>query len=72
MGGAQPLAATMAGASLLAVECRRSRIAKRVETGYIDAEAGSLDEALAMIEERREEKPQADFGWHCSAISSMC
>jgi urocanate hydratase len=50
MGGAQPLAATMAGASLLAVECRQSRIAKRVETGYVDAEARTLDEALAMIE----------------------
>src|SRR5258707_11757989 len=50
MGGAQPLAATIAGASLLAVECRQSRIAKRVETGYIDAEARSLDEALAMLE----------------------
>ncbi len=50
MGGAQPLAATMAGASLLAVECRQSRIAKRLETGYIDAEARTLDDALAMIE----------------------
>jgi urocanate hydratase len=50
MGGAQPLAATMAGASLLAVECRRSRIAKRIETGYIDAEARDLNDALAMIE----------------------
>jgi urocanate hydratase len=53
MGGAQPLAATMAGASLLAVECRHSRIRKRLETGYIDAEARSLDEALAMIETSR-------------------
>jgi urocanate hydratase len=53
MGGAQPLAATMAGASLLAVECRRSRIAKRLETGYIDAEARTLDEALAMLESAR-------------------
>jgi urocanate hydratase len=50
MGGAQPLAATMAGASLLAVECRQSRIAKRLETGYIDAEARTLNDALAMIE----------------------
>jgi urocanate hydratase len=50
MGGAQPLAATMAGASLLAVECRQSRIAKRLETGYIDAQARTLDEALAMLE----------------------
>ena len=50
MGGAQPLAATMAGACLLAVECRRSRIRRRLESGYLDREAGSLDEALAIIE----------------------
>jgi len=50
MGGAQPLAATMAGANLLAVECRPSRIAKRLETGYIDAQARTLDEALTMLE----------------------
>jgi urocanate hydratase len=52
MGGAQPLAATMAGASLLAVECRQSR------TGYIDAEASSLDDALAMLEtSKKQRKP---------------
>jgi urocanate hydratase len=50
MGGAQPLAATMAGASMLAVECRSSRIAKRIETGYIDTEARTLSEALALLE----------------------
>src|SRR5712675_3623159 len=50
MGGAQPLAATMAGANMLAVECRRSRIAKRLETGYVDAQAKSIDEALAMLD----------------------
>jgi urocanate hydratase len=50
MGGAQPLAATMAGASLLAVECRPSRIAKRLETRYIDAQARTLNEALTMLE----------------------
>jgi urocanate hydratase len=50
MGGAQPLAATMAGFSMLAVECRQSRIAKRLETGYVDAQAKSLDEALAMLD----------------------
>jgi urocanate hydratase len=49
MGGAQPLAATLAGASMLAVECRDSRIAKRLETGYVDARADSLDEALGII-----------------------
>ena len=49
MGGAQPLAATMAGASMLAVECQRARIEKRLETGYLDRRAHSLEEALAII-----------------------
>ncbi len=53
MGGAQPLAATMAGASLLAVECQPSRIEKRIETGYLDQWTRDLDEALAMIAEAR-------------------
>jgi len=50
MGGAQPLAATMAGASMLAVECQPSRIEMRLKTGYLDAQATDLDEALAIIE----------------------
>ena len=50
MGGAQPLAATMAGASLLAVECRPSRIDKRLETGYLDHAASNLDQALELIQ----------------------
>ncbi|HEX4387172.1 MAG TPA: urocanate hydratase [Steroidobacteraceae bacterium] len=50
MGGAQPLAATMAGASMLAIECRPERIAKRLQTKYLDREARTLDEALALIE----------------------
>ena len=54
MGGAQPLAATMAGANMLAVECRQSRIAKRLETGYVDVQAGSLDEALAMLDSAKQ------------------
>ncbi|MDF2095145.1 urocanate hydratase [Aquibaculum arenosum] len=49
MGGAQPLAATMAGASMLAVECQPSRIEKRLETGYLDRSSQDLDEALAII-----------------------
>jgi urocanate hydratase len=53
MGGAQPLAATMAGASMLAIECRPERIAKRLQTRYLDVEAKTLDEALAMLEESR-------------------
>ena len=50
MGGAQPLAATMAGASMLAIECRPDRIQKRLDTGYLDRRAASLDEALALID----------------------
>ncbi|MBW6399404.1 urocanate hydratase [Roseomonas sp. HJA6] len=50
MGGAQPLAATMAGASMIAVECQPSRIEMRLRTRYLDARAETLDEALAMVE----------------------
>ena len=58
MGGAQPLAATMAGASLLAVECSPSRIDMRLRTRYLDRAAQTLDEALAMIAAaKREGKP---------------
>ena len=49
MGGAQPLAAVMAGAHCLAIECQESRIEKRLETRYLDRRAGSLDEALEII-----------------------
>ncbi|WP_309750909.1 urocanate hydratase [Novosphingobium sp.] len=49
MGGAQPLAATMAGASCLAIECQRSRIEMRLRTGYVDHMAETLDEAMALI-----------------------
>ena len=50
MGGAQPLAATMAGASLIAIECQPSRIEMRLKTRYLDARAASFDEALKMVE----------------------
>ncbi|MCG8361387.1 MAG: urocanate hydratase, partial [Kiloniellales bacterium] len=50
MGGAQPLAATMAGASMLAIECRPSRIQMRLDTGYLDKSCDDLDEALQIIE----------------------
>ncbi len=55
MGGAQPLAATMAGASCLAVECQASRIAFRLRTKYIDVQADDLDHALALLERARQE-----------------
>ncbi|MDN2565915.1 urocanate hydratase [Aquibium sp. A9E412] len=49
MGGAQPLAAAMAGAACLAVECDESRIDFRLRTRYLDEKTDSVDEALAMI-----------------------
>jgi len=56
MGGAQPLAATMNGAACLAVEVDRARIAKRLQTGYVDEMAESLDEALLSLQTARELK----------------
>src|SRR6202521_3025229 len=56
MGGAQPLASTMAGASMLAVECRPSSIEFRLRTGYVDVQARDLDEALAIIGKATAEK----------------
>src|ERR1041385_852671 len=50
MGGAQPLAATMAGASMLAIECRQSRIDMRLRTGYLDCQAASIDDAIAQLQ----------------------
>ncbi|MGO4739360.1 urocanate hydratase [Bosea sp. 2KB_26] len=49
MGGAQPLAATMAGASMIAIECKPSSIEFRLRTGYLDEKADSVDEALEII-----------------------
>ncbi len=58
MGGAQPLAAVMAGASCLAIECQASRIEMRLRTGYLDRTAADLDEALAIIDAScRDRKP---------------
>ncbi len=53
MGGAQPLAATMAGASCLAIECRQSSIDFRLRTRYVDVCAKTLDEALSILDEAR-------------------
>jgi urocanate hydratase len=62
MGGAQPLAATMAGASMLAVECRPERIQKRLDTRYLDVRADTLDEALALIGRRTRERKAISVG----------
>jgi len=50
MGGAQPLAATMAGYCMIAVECDESRIDFRIRTGYVDKKATSLDEAMTLLQ----------------------
>src|SRR6201996_1086398 len=62
MGGAQPLAATMAGASCLAVECQASRIEMRLKTRYLDLRADTLDEALAIIDRSVAEKKPVSVG----------
>ncbi len=56
MGGAQPLAATFAGASSLTIECQQSRIEFRLKTRYVDEQASSLDDALARIARYTAEK----------------
>ncbi|MDI9239149.1 urocanate hydratase [Lysobacter sp. LF1] len=50
MGGAQPLAASLAGACSLNIECQQSRIDMRLRTRYVDEQAKDLDDALARIE----------------------
>ena len=50
MGGAQPLAATMAGASIIAIECDPTRIEMRLATGYLDRKASSIEEARKILE----------------------
>jgi urocanate hydratase len=62
MGGAQPLAAVMAGASCLAVECQPSRIEMRIRTRYLDRQARDLDEALAIMEEAGKTRKPVSVG----------
>jgi urocanate hydratase len=62
MGGAQALAATMAGASMIAIECQPSRIEMRLRTGYVDRKADTLDEALAMLEDAKKAGKAVSIG----------
>jgi len=62
MGGAQPLAATMAGASMLAIECDPARIQKRLDTRYLDERIDDLDAALARIAQAVHEKRPVSVG----------
>jgi urocanate hydratase len=62
MGGAQPLAATMAGASMLAVECDPSRIRKRLDTGYLDVMETDVNAALAHMEQSKKDGKAISVG----------
>jgi urocanate hydratase len=71
MGGAQPLAATMAGASMLAIECDPSRIDMRMKSGYLDERANTIDEALAILRRAAEEKRAVSVGLLGNAAELM-
>jgi urocanate hydratase len=62
MGGAQPLAAVMAGASCLIVECRPERIAMRLRSRYLDVQARDLDDALDRLARARRERTPLSVG----------
>ena len=62
MGGAQPLAGVMAKAAILCIEIDPARIAKRIETGYLDTQAQSLDAALYMIDAACTERRPLSIG----------
>lgn len=62
MGGAQPLAAVMAGASCLAIECQPSRIEMRLRTGYLDAAVSTIEEAMTLIEKSCADKTPISVG----------
>ena len=62
MGGAQPLAVTMNGGVAICIECDPSRISRRIEHGYLDVEAASLDEALHLAVDARDAKRALSIG----------
>jgi urocanate hydratase len=62
MGGAQPLAGRMAEAAILCIDVDERRIARRLEIGYLDQRANTLDEAMAMIDKARSDKKPISVG----------
>jgi urocanate hydratase len=62
MGGAQPLAGTMNGAAVLAVEVDPARVERRIDTGYLDTMTASLDEAWRLVTEARDRKEPLSVG----------
>ena len=62
MGGAQPLASVMAGASCLAIECQPSRIEMRLRTGYLDVAVSTIEEAMAIIDKSCADRKPVSVG----------
>jgi len=62
MGGAQPLAAKLAGAVFIGIEVDEERVRKRKEMGYLDVVAGSLDDALRLTESAARRKEALSVG----------
>jgi len=62
MGGAQPLAVTMNGGVAIVVECDPSRIVRRIEHGYLDVEASSVEDALQLADEARDARRPLSIG----------
>lgn len=71
MGGAQPLAATMNGAAFLGIDVDRSRIEKRLETGYIDAITDDIDEAISFVEQAKKDKVGKSIGLVANAGEAL-
>ena len=71
MGGAQPLAASFAGASSLNIECQQSRIEFRIKTRYLDEQATDLDDALARLERYAREKKVVSIGLLGNAVDIL-
>ncbi|HTK47484.1 MAG TPA: urocanate hydratase [Gemmatimonadaceae bacterium] len=71
MGGAQPLAATMQGAAMLAFDVDEARIDKRLETGYLDEKAPSLEDGLARVERARAERRALSVGVVMNAAPAL-
>ncbi len=71
MGGAQPLAATMAGFSMLAIECDESRIDFRLRTRYLDVKADSLEQALQLLDEAKQQGKAISVGLKANAAELL-
>ena len=69
MGGAQPLAVTMNGGVAICIECDESRIQRRIDHGFLDVQASSRDDALALAEEARDAKRPLSIGLLGNAAS---